>query len=44
MSPFPYSVLGGNALTDKDYSDIRKLGLTYKKLENGDLYYGQTEN
>ena len=39
-----YLVLGGTPLTEKDFVDIKKLNLNYKKYENGDIYYGQSDN
>lgn len=44
MLLFYYLVLGSTPITEKDYADIKKLGLIYKKYENSDIYYGQSDN
>jgi len=44
MSYFTYLVFGIAPITEKDLADARKVGYSYKKYENGDVYYGQLEN
>lgn len=44
MSYFTNLVFGIAPITEKDLADARKIGYSYKKYENGDVYYGQLEN
>lgn len=44
MWSYSYLVFGNSIITEKDLTDARKVGYSYKKYENGDVYYGQLEN